>query len=253
MKKNPVEAHLDQKKEAAAKRRADELQHLELWKSTGDDTHLQPLINAYEPVIANATRKFRAPSVPEESFRAEAVSLTVKAFGSYDPSRGTQLNTHVQNELRKLHRYNGKYNNAAYIPPEKARHIGHIDRAREHLQGELGRTPTNAEIASKLQLSTKLVNTIEGGRRNDIPTSVFEEDPFESGSARHQEVLSMLPQVLSERAQTVFHHLYGDNKHQTPMSGSKPNLGALAKNLGLSPSQLSRSHGEIIEAYRKYK
>lgn len=251
---NPVESYLHMSKAAAAKARAQELVHLNQFQQTQSPEALQPLLKAYEPVIESALRHYRAPNVPAEAMRAELTGLAVKAFKTYDPDRGAQLQTHVQNMLRKGHRYNGKYQNAAYIPPGQAKYIGDIDRAHVELSDQFGRAPTSAEIGKHIGISATLVNRVQGARRADISTSSFEEDPFERQSDRDQEILSLLPYSLTnERDKEVFHYMYGDKRDQAPRSGGKVNMGQLAKQLGLSSSQLSRSHTAITNKFKEYK
>ena len=249
----PAEEFTEARKTAAVLRREREASHLAQWKETQDPAHLAPLLKMYEPVIANAVRKYRAPSVPEPAFRAEAVSHVIKAFETYDPSRGAALNTHVQNNLVKLHRYNSKLQNVGYIPADSARWIGPIDRAHADLSDELGRPPTHAEVGKQLGLSEARVRKIQGLRRADIVSSSFEDSPIDVNLARDREVLSLLPYSLNERQKEVFQHLYGDKQHLAPKVNGRVNMAALGQQLGLSSSQISRAHTAIGEAFKKFK
>mgnify|MGYP003433804910 FL=1 len=250
-----VREFLEEKQAAAKKRRADEMGHLVKWQQTQDPVHLKPLLKAYAPIIANAVRRYKAPEVPEPAMRAELTEITIGAFNSYDPNRGAQLNTHVQNQFKKSMRFNGRYQNVGYIPPEQTKWIGPIQRAQADLRDELGRDPDHQEIASWVGegLRAKMVARVQGNLRADIPASSFEDDPMEHDMARDQEVLSLLPLSLKDRDREVFQHIYGNKRDESPQSGGRVNMGELAKQLGMSSSQISRSHAAIQRAYKSYK
>lgn len=249
----PAEEFIEARKTAATARKEREAAYLAQWKETKDPAHLAPLLKAYEPVIANAVRKFRAPAVPEAAFHAEAVSHAIKAFETYNPDRGAALSTHVQNNLMRLHRYNSKLQNVAYIPPDSARWIGPIDRAHADLTDDLGRPPTHAEIGQHIGISANRVKAIQGLRRADIASSSFEDSPADLAMARDQEVLSLLPYNLNDRQKAVFDHLYGDKQHLAPKVNGRVNMSELGKKLGLSSSQVSRAHSAIVETYKKFR
>ena len=253
VRKTPVEDLVDAKEAAAKVRKQHELDQLTQWKQTGNPAHLAPLLEAFQPILANATRKYKAPTIPEAAFQAQLTTHLIQAFETFDPTRGAALNTHVENRLRKVHRYNNRHQNFSYIPPEPASFIGPIDRAQAELQDELGRAPTHSEIAGHLGIKERLVNRVQTARRADIPSSAFEDDPFEKSIGRNDEVLSLLPYSLNEKQREVFQYLYGDKKHLIPRKGGKVNMGQLATMLGMSGSQLSRIHASIGDAFKKYK
>jgi len=250
-----VDEFLEAKLAAGEKRRQQELHHLEQWRESKDPAHLKPLLQSYAPVIAGAMRMYKAPDVPESAMRAELTEIAIKAFESYDPTRGAQLNTHVQNHMKKSMRFNGKYQNVGYIPPEQTQWIGKIQRAQSDLQDSLNRAPTDHEIAQHVGngLTPHMVTRVKGNLRADINTSAFEEDPFEQDGARDQEVLSLLPLALGPKDKEVFSYLYGDKQDKAPMLGGRVNMGALAKQLNMSSSQISRSHKVIKDTYKKYR
>ncbi len=252
-KTTPIE-DLETAKEAAARvRKAEELTTLEKWRQSQDPAHLQPLLKAYEPVMANTMRYYKAPGIPEAAFKAEMTSHVINAFQSFNPDRGAALNTHVQNTLRKVYRYNNKYQNHAYIPPDSAKHIGNIDRARATLLDEIGRDPTYNEIADHLGLKPGLVKRIETSRRAAIDDTTLQADPIDQRLARDSEVMSLLPYSLDPKEKEVFEFMYGSRKGEMPKQNGKPSLAALAAKLGMNGSQLSRIHTSILSKYKSYR
>lgn len=249
MSGNPVDDFLLTKDAAMQQKRQDELNHLDRWRNNGKRPEdLDPLLKSFEPVFAQKVRQWRAPTVPEAAFRAQLQKHFIGALESFDPSRGAQLATHVENRLQKVKRYNLKHQNLAYIPEGQAMHIGRIQRAQDELTEEYGRAPTFDELGDHLGMQPKRVQKIVGAQRRDIPASSFENDPAETALQRDQEVLELLPYNLSADEKTVFNHIFGRDGHQKITSTND-----LAKKLGKSPSQVSRLRTAILGKYNQYK
>lgn len=245
---NPIDSFLQTKEAAMQQKRDWEHQQLGLWKQTQDPQHLQPLIQSYAPVINQKVRQYKAPAVNEAAFKAELTKHLIGAFESFDPSRGAQLSTHVENRLRKAQRYNAKYQNVAYIPEGQSAHIGKINRATNELTEQFGRAPTHNEIADHLSMSPKLVSKVLGSQRRDVRASSFETDPTEIAMHRDQEVLDLLPYNLTPEENQVFNHVFGREG-----AAKLDSTNAIAQRLGKSPSQVSRLKTSILQKYKQYK
>lgn len=245
---NPVDEFLQVKESAAQQRRDLEQQQLQTWKRTRDPEHLAPLLKAYEPLINQKLRAFKAPAVNKAGFHAELQKHLIKAFETYDPSKGAALATHAENYLKKSQRYNTRFQNLAYIPEGKTKYIGKIMKAQDELAEDFGRPATHTEIADHLGLQPKLVTKIIEAQRKDIPASSFASDPTEVAMHRDQEVINLLPYNLTPEENQVFNHIFGHNGAQRIDSTND-----IAKKLGKSPSQISRLRTSILAQYRKYK
>src|SRR5882762_8460110 len=127
-----------------------------LWRTWMDQgkrpEHLEPILDAFAPVLHRKLVQWKAPQVSTAAFKAELTRQLIGALEKYDPSRGAALNTHVEIYLQKAKRFNNKYQNTAYIPEGQAAQIGKIDKARDELREELGRDPTHGEIGGRLGL-----------------------------------------------------------------------------------------------------
>jgi RNA polymerase primary sigma factor len=246
---NPVDDLLLTKKAELQKKRKEELGYLETWRSNGKQPeHLEPLLKAYEPLVNQKIRLWKAPAVPEAAFRAELQKHLIKSFETFQPNRGVQLNTWVENNLRKAKRYNTRFQNIGYIPEGQARYIGPIQKAQNELSEQFGRDPTADEIADHLGMPPKRVARIMQSQRRDIPASAFETDPTEMALQRDDEVLSLLPFNLTPDERKVFNHLFGLEGHAQIRSTNE-----LAKKLNKSPSQISRLRTSILRKYQQYK
>ena len=225
------------------------------WKVSNEDPEkLQPLLNSLSPVITAQVNKHRAPRIYKPAIEAEARSLAVKALRSYDPSRGAQVSTHVTTNLRSLNRYVKKHQNFTRIVEAQANRIGDYQRAIDTLKEDLGRDPTQQEIADHMKISLKKVERLAQEMRPDIfvipsgDEEGFEMNPFQEMSPTHREIIEMLPYDLSLDEQQVFNYLFGLNgKKKTASTGD------IARALGWSDSKVSQVKGKISEKYRNYE
>lgn len=252
--KNPLDDYLDATagdrpagKEKNAARDQKDFELWQTWKQEPSPQNLQPLLKRFEPTFAQKTREWKAPAVNPAAFKADLQRHAIKAFETYDPERGASLSTHVIGRIQKSKRFNTRSQNLAYIPEDKARHIGAIDSAIDELTEELGRPPTHAEIAPKVGITARQVKEIQGLRRADISSSQFSSDPLGYSGSRDREIISLLRPELKEDEQAVYDFLYGKNGKPTVTS-----TGELARRLGKSPSQISRIKNRIDAVYRKY-
>lgn len=245
----PLDHALEDKEKRATERKAREVGLWREWNDGGRKSeHLEPLLQAYKPLIAQKVREWRPPAIPESAFKAELETHLIKGLETYNPERAA-LSTHLNVRLQKAKRYMVQHQNLAYIPEGQAAYIGKIQKARDQLTDELGRAPTHIEIGKQVGLTPKRVGTIVSAMRKDIPASVFgESDPGTKATAREREVLSLLRYNLGPEELTVFKHLYGQDGHARIQSTNE-----LAQKLNKSPSQISRLKSSILRKYKQYE
>lgn len=260
---DPAEDYFTSKEAAKETRKEKELQLWQHWKDNGKQAeHLQPLLKLYDPVLGGKVRAWKAPNVPESAFKAELTTHLIKAFETYDPSRGAALNTHVEARLPKAMRYNNKHQNVGYIPEGQARYIGAIRKAQDTLNEEFGRDPTPHEIADHLQtipdmdyrkLTAARVGTILDAVKRDVPMSKFETDPTEFAHSFEEQQIAVaqgiLPSIFPNKPEMheLFNHTFGTNGFQKIQS-----TGVLAKKMGKSQSQISRMKTQMGATLRKH-
>jgi hypothetical protein len=241
---NPIEKYQETKEAARTERKQNEINLWEKWKKSNEDPqHLQPLLKLYDSNLEYKAKMWKAPSVPKSAFKLELQDHLIKAFRSYDPTRGAALNTHVEMRLHKAKRYNVKNQNLAYIPEGQVSHISKINQAHDSLSEELGRPPTTIEIADHLGMTPKRVETIQKAIRKDIPGSSFESDPLETqrrSSYEEQQIAvaaGILPHIFPNKPEmhTLFNFTFGVNDHPRITSTND-----LSKKMNKSPSQISR-------------
>ena len=266
---NPLEQYAEKSAAEKVKRKEHEISLWNNWRENGKKAEdLEPLLKLYAPVL-NKKMSWRAPMVPVVAFRKELERHAILAFHSYDPAKAA-LNTHVENQLRKVQRYNNKHQNTAYIPEGKSRYIGHISRAKDALQDELNREPTNEEIHQHMlqdpdhdfrRLTPKLIGEIQKAQRADIPAGMFagpeafDYSPGVDAGGRGFEqaqiavAANILPDLFPNKPiiHQIFNHTFGTNGAQRILR-----TGALAKKLGLSESQVARHKTTIGNKLKQY-
>jgi RNA polymerase primary sigma factor len=259
---NPVEEYFEEKLAAKEQRKKDEVALWKRWMDEGQQPHhLAPLLKAYEPVIAQHVRKHNVLAIPESAMKAQAQKHVIEAFQTYDPSKGTALNTWVENRLPKLGRFRNRYQNMAYIPEGKADKIGKIDRAKNELIEELGREPTMDELGDHLSMNPKKIQEILKAQRRDIPMSrsggeeVYDYSATAPPTARmfEDQQIAVAAQSLHNifpnkpEMHKVFHYTFGTNGY--PQISS---TGALAKKMGKKDPQISRMKSQMGATLRKH-
>jgi DNA-directed RNA polymerase specialized sigma subunit len=261
--KNPILTHLETKEAARTERKEKEMELWKRWRQTGKPEHLEPLLQAYEPLLSQKMRAWRAPfSAPESAFRGEIQKHLINAFETYDPKKGAALNTHVHYRIQKAMRYNAKHQNLAYIPAGQTKLITPIKRAIEELREEYGRDPTHSEIATHLQMNgeedfrnitAKRVETVLKAQRTAVPSSHLESDPTAHFPGFEDQQIAVAATILpdifpgKDDLHKLFNHTFGTNGFQQITSTSQ-----LAKKLGKTDQQISHMKTQMGNALRKH-
>jgi DNA-directed RNA polymerase specialized sigma subunit len=260
---DPVDVAFDAIKEEAPSREKiaaikgqPEFKMWEQWKQNPGPETTRPLLQHFEPIFKNKVNTWKAPNVNEAAFKAELKIRAINAFESYNPERGAALRTHLENHLMKAMRYNAQQQNTMYIPEGKSGYIGKIDAVKNELNEDLGRAPSNDEIAELLNerlkprrpLTGAKVKQIEDSRVRDTLSSNFESDPNPFALNRDREVATLLRPTLPPDQQVVFDYLYGQNGKRQITSTNE-----LAKELGKTPSQVSRLRTAILRKFDSYR
>lgn len=217
---------------------------------------LDPLLKAYEPVIAHKARHYAggAALINQEAMKAELTKHLINAAPHYDPSTGVPFSAFVEPRLSKAQRWRNDRQNFGRMSEPNARNIAPLQRAAASLQETLGRDATPDEIAQEVGMSVKHVTRLLPQIKKDINASSFESDPSEGAIPRYREIAPLLraqfeqPEYAKEQhILNVFDHSYGMNDKPRIEGGNE-----LAAHLGISPSKVSQLRGMIISEAKKF-
>lgn len=246
--KDELELVFDEfEKFAASKKDRD----LELWKKWNEggrkQEDLDELLEQLKPVINKAAYVYAGKvNIPKPAVEGQFRIQALKAIGTYDPNKAA-LHTHVTHQMKAARRFINKYQNTARIPGDKINRVGDVQRAEATLFDELGREPSDQEIADNLSMPKTTVSLLRQQNRRDIPFSKIEGGgQFDYQVDEASEVLSFLPTDLSREENLVFEQLTG--------AGGRRKLTAnqVAQRLGMSPAKVSRIRASIAKKAKRF-
>lgn len=236
-------------KDAATQRGQKDFQLWKTWVDNGKQPEdLDPLMKQLDGLVRKATNVYAGKvNLPKAAIRAEFQIQAMKALDKYDPTRGAQLGTFLDWQLRRGRRFVTTYQNIGHIPENRIYKITDFQNAQSALRDRLGREPSNLEISDQLHWPVNQVSalSVELGRK-EVPTSMLKGDMAGSGVSRETEVLSLLQYELAPEEKSVYEYVVGINGKQqlTP--------GQIATKLNMSPSKVSRIKLSIGQKAKKY-
>lgn len=208
---------------------------------------MEPLLDAFEPLLQSHLRRYAGKvNIPDATLRADLENRFAKALKGYDPSRGTQLSTHVNWHLKGLHGFVTQHQNLARIPESQISRIRELTTVTNQMQEALGKVPDDVALASRMNWSPTQVKKLRRSLRKDLQSTAFEVPVGTVTPSRWEDIKGLLPEELSKREQFVFKHTTG--------SGGARILQAqdIARRLGVSNAAVSRDRENIARRIESY-
>jgi DNA-directed RNA polymerase specialized sigma subunit len=224
------------------------------WKKTKDPSHLNALIMSIDPFLQSHVNKFSTAPIPRAALESQARLLAAKALQTYDPGRGTQINTHLGHELKHLNRYVIEYQNVGKIPENRGIAISKFQNIKANLTEDLGREPTVLELGDALMWSPAEVERMQTELRSDILIQQGKDEAFFdttfNPTDKTKDVLMFVYYQSDPEERKILEYTFG--------IGGNPILGAtdIAARLGKSPAEVrtmsKKLHATITEASGNY-
>lgn len=126
--------------------------HYQAWKAAPTPANSGALLRAVNPTIETAVKSYGGKFSP--TLKGKAKQLSLQAFGTYDPSRGT-LKTHLLSQLQSLRRASAAEQNIISVPEAVRLDHNHLLESERTLADQLGRSPSDAEIGDHIGLTPK--------------------------------------------------------------------------------------------------
>ena len=132
------------------------------------------------PKDASALYKYLQPTINsaissygggDKSLRVPAYRIAFSALSTYDPTRGTDIKTHIHNNLKRLNRIQAERSNVIHVPENVAHDRSIIARAITTFTDEHGREPNDDELSDITKLSKKRLDKIMSNNYNVISSS----------------------------------------------------------------------------------
>lgn len=213
-----------------------------------------PLFQAFKPLIyAAAYRNMLGSTIPQSAHMMQAAQSFLDATRTWKPDKG-QFNTHAyQTVMQKGKRLNLTYQNIGYIPEERGTKYQLFNNTITLLKEQLGREPSNHEIADELAWPVKKVETM----RQEVQSSyLMSESDYNPVSTRSNRVLQAARDVmysLIPQHQLVLQHQMGlDGKQSYTKRGGGTDIAALSRATNLTPAQIRSAMKTISRKLKDY-
>jgi DNA-directed RNA polymerase specialized sigma subunit len=210
------------------------------WKQTGSKTDLGKLVNQLSGVIYQEVNR-QSGSLPSAALSAEAKKWAINGIKTYDPSKGTQLSTHVTNYLQRVRRLNYKYQNAVRLPENMQLLYRDWNSANQELADQLNRDPTEEELAKALGWSKPQVIKYKNSLYSDLVESASDKPAEFTQYNENAELMAYLMSQLSSDEKFIF-----DNVKEMPAP-------KIAEKLGVNINRYNYIKKQLINKIEKTK
>lgn len=211
------------------------------WKEKPSKGTLGALIQQLQPLI-NKEVSGLAGSVPTPALRAEANKWAVHAIKTYDPSRGTQLSTHVTTWLQKVKRVNYKSQNAARLAENQQLKFNEYNTGKLDLATQLNRDPQPHELAKHLGWSTKQVEKFQGELFNDFYESGSDYSPAFTKFDSNKVSWNYVMENLTPEEKRILDVVLKADDGPTKMSSDE-----IAKELGVNVNRYNYLRRKLVD------
>ena len=235
-----------------------------LYKQTGNKELKWPLVLRYEYLIKNVAMQVRgvySNFAQLDDIVGEGILTLLGAIDKFDPEKGVKFETFVAKRLRGMMIDLARKQD--WMPRTVRRRAKEIDAAVTDLVNELGRYPTEEEIADRLGVTRERYNkdmadiaysnvvSLEGmiatyedsGQQFQIPSRDTQNQPENVLQDREmQTVLAEAISRLRKNEQLVLSLHYEKNLQ----------LKEIAQVMDLSAPRISQIHARAIEKLREY-
>jgi len=239
-----------------------ELETWQRWRANPNAEDFNTLLNSHQPLINGMTGRYvRSSNLPQAAVRGQVMRRYVNAIETYDPNRGAQLSSWVGTNLgQRMQRYIGRYTNVGRIPDDRSWLIGTVKQREAELTEQLGRTPSNAELADDVKLSMpdltavrmksvtpKSVGTLRRSLRDDFLAEGVGHEPRLPGNSLVEQQAAFLHGSMSPEQQLVLEHTF--EGYGKPVIAD---VTELAQRLGWSPQKLRGTKKQIEKKLEYY-
>ena len=214
------------------------------WKKAPSKETMSNLQRTFGKLLNSELGRYQG-TLARPFLRSFAKKYVADAVRTYNPTAGTQLSTHILNNLQRLHRINYQNVQGLRTPEDLQAKINTINQTRINLGNELGREPNDDEVATRLKIPIKQIQNfnkqvkLEYTPQTDIPTLHTETTP-------EDDVLDYVHFDLPPIHKKIL-------EYKTGYQGS-PKLSntEIGKKLNISPvriSQISKAIGNKIKTH----
>ena len=237
---------------------------LAAYKRTGDEELKWPLVLRYEGLIKSAALQIRgvySSFAQVDDIVSEGILTLLNSIDKFDPDKGIKFETYVAKRIRGM--VIDLARKQDWLPRNIRQRAKEIDAAVSDLANELGRFPSDQEVAARMGIPTDkyqkeaarvaLSNTLSLDALMDARDlegyrfEVSSEDPklqpeLVLEDQELQETLAQGIASLQENEQIVLSLYYENNLH----------MKEIAQVMGVSEPRISQIHSRAIQKLREH-
>ncbi len=173
------------------------------WTSQQTPQNLHAVMQHLQPTVDKAIHAYAPDASPVLKDRARLMASD--AVKSFDPTKGASLQTHVYRQLQSLQRQAQQIQSPMPMPDRLRQSRGAIYQAVEQVKNQLGREPSDEEIAEISKMPVAHVVKARQRIRQGIPLSVLEDDDDDNDNAPDMVAHQVRPE--DDWAEAVYHDL----------------------------------------------
>lgn len=220
------------------------------WVVDQTPDNMSGVLDALMPTINSEIMRYEGP---KSHLRSKAKALAVKAVKTFNPMGGSKLQSWVVTNLQPLSRY-GQGLRDVKAPELAIRQAAEINRVSKELSDDLGRDPTDDELADEIGISPNKIRRIRKQVVASVNSGSFEiEQSGDENSMAAPGVTA--PSRVPFAQEAVYMSLNPRDRFifdaRTGLHGSKSlPVSDIARRLGISPAAVSQRANRIAEMIR---
>ena len=220
------------------------------WQQTKDPQLFAELVIRYQPVINSVVNKYSTVGVAPATLRAQATSQLIKAFKTYDDTRGAQPTTHIWNNLQKVQRIASESQISGHIPEHRNLKRATFTIVRQNLEDRNGYDPNVGELSDELGWNKKEVGRMLNEVHGETTASKAAFDFYGNSITKEhpdRALVDYLYQELNGKDKVIFEHTFG--------FGGKPVLNNkdIAKKIRTNEMFVHRSKKKLSDRIREMR
>ena len=217
------------------------------WVVDQTPENMSRVLDTLMPTINSEIMRYEGPKT---HLRSRAKALAVKAVRTYNPYSGAKLQSWVTTNLKPLSRY-GQGLRDVKAPELAIRRAAEIDRVSKALEDDLGRAPTDEELADEIGISPKKIQRIRHQVVASVPTGSFDVDAGGEDSAMAAPAVSTINKVpyaaeavymsLDPRDRMIYDYRTGSHGKSVLQNSE------IAKRFGVAPASITQRSNAIAK------